>query len=171
MSSASSSSSSASSRASSPETTEPRELKRKRTPKTKDVEYDDSDSDSSEDESEANDETLPESDEPALSHKERRKRKKEAKLAAKLAEEGKPTKKRKLKDGTAKEVTSTARKNSVWVGNMSFKTDQDDLRRFFKDVGEITRINLPTKAPTGPGVKPQNRGYGGRLAPGNFSLC
>ncbi|PPR04639.1 hypothetical protein CVT24_011857 [Panaeolus cyanescens] len=158
MSSDSSSSSSVSSRAPSPDIASPKDQKRKRKQRTEDapIESDSSDSDSSEDETE---EPSVESEEPVLSHKEKRKRKKEEKLAAKLAEEGKAVKKRKLQNGTAKEVTNTARKNSVWVGNMSFKTEQDDLRRFFKDVGEITRINLPTKAPTGPGVKPQNRGF------------
>src|SRR5882757_1372908 len=77
-------------------------------------------------------------EEPVLSHAERRRRKKEQKLAAKLEEEeGSTTKKRKLKDGSAKAVVSLKRQNSVWVGNMSFKTTQENLRTFFADVGEI----------------------------------
>jgi hypothetical protein len=112
---------------------------------------------------------------PVLSHAERRRQKKEAKLAAAQAKEeaaaeaadgAAAVKKRKLKDGSAKTVDAAdadsgkpkPRQNSVWVGNMSFKTQQEDLRRFFKDVGEITRINMPTKAPAGPGVRPENRG-------------
>ncbi|KAF8914364.1 hypothetical protein CPB84DRAFT_1759080 [Gymnopilus junonius] len=100
-------------------------------------------------------------DEPVLSHKERRRKKKEEKLAAKLVEAGKAVKKRKLEDGAAKIVdsSSTKRQNSIWVGNMSFKTAQDNLKTFFKDCGEVTRIHMPTKPPTGPGVKPENRGY------------
>lgn len=98
-------------------------------------------------------------EQPVLSHAERRRRKKEQKLATKLEEEGSATKKRKLKDGSAKAVVQTKRQNSVWVGNMSFKTTQENLRTFFADVGEITRINMPTKAVTGPGLKPENRGY------------
>ena len=100
-------------------------------------------------------------EEPVLSHAERRRRKKELKLAANLKEEeeGSAKKKRKLNDGSSKEVVSMKRQNSVWIGNMSFKTTQEDLRTFFGDVGEITRINMPTKRASGPGLKPENRGY------------
>ena len=102
-------------------------------------------------------------EEPVLSHAERRRRKKEQKLVAKLKEEEgseSATKKRKLKDGSAKSVVvPMKRQNSVWIGNMSFKTTQEALRTFFGDVGEITRINMPTKRTTGPGSKPENRGY------------
>ena len=103
-------------------------------------------------------------EEPVLSHAERRRRKKELKLTPNLKEEeeGAATKKRKLKDGTAKAVVPMKRQNSVWVGNMSFKTTQENLRTFFADVGEITRINMPTKAAAGPGLKPENRGYAHR---------
>ena len=45
-----------------------------------------------------------------------------------------------------------ARRNSVWVGNLDYKTTQDGLRKFFDGVGEITRIHMPTK----------NVGHGGR---------
>ncbi|KAF9472179.1 hypothetical protein BDN70DRAFT_868641 [Pholiota conissans] len=114
-------------------------------------------------------ETPAEPEVPVLSHAERRRQKKEAKLAAKANEEaaeaeaeGAAVKKRKLKDGSAKKVDASStkhRQNSVWAGNMSFKTQQEDVRRFFKDVGEITRINMPTKAPAGPGMRPENRGF------------
>lgn len=112
--------------------------------------------------SDDNMQTLDTPDEPTLSHAERRRRKKEQKLVAKLKEEEgseSATKKRKLKDGSAKAVVPMKRQNSVWVGNMSFKTTQEDLRTFFGDVGEITRINMPTKRAAGPGLKPENRGY------------
>ena len=110
--------------------------------------------------------TLDTPEEPVLSHAERRRRKKEQKLAAKLKEEeGSATKKRKLKDGSAKVVVPIKRQNSVWVGNMSFKTTQEDLRTFFEDAGEITRINMPTKRAAGPGLKPENRGYVLRRSP------
>jgi RNA recognition motif-containing protein len=99
-------------------------------------------------------------EEPVLSHAERRRRKKEEKLAANLKEdEGSAAKKRKLKDGSAKEVVPMKRQNSVWIGNLSFKTTQENLRTFLADVGEITRINMPTKRAAGPGLKPENRGY------------
>ena len=86
----------------------------------------------------------------ALSHAERRRQKKKVK---KSQEE--PSKKRKLADGTVaevspKDVESTGkgkpkRQNSVWVGNLWYKTTPDALRDFFDGVGEITRIHMPTK--------------------------
>ena len=141
-------SSASSSRSSSLEPQENTNVKRKRKEVT-------------EDESLDSDDNVPDTlaEEPVLSHAERRRRKKEQKLAAKLEEEGSYTKKRKLKDGSAKAVVPMKRQNSVWVGNMSFKTTQENLRTFFADVGEITRINMPTKTSAGPGLKPENRGY------------
>ena len=144
-------SSATSSRSSSLEPQESTNTKRKRKEVTEEEKLEDSD-----DNAQLSD--TPE--EPVLSHAERRRRKKEQKLAAKLEEgEGSATKKRKLKDGSAKAVVPTKRQNSVWVGNMSFKTTQENLQTFFADVGEITRINMPTKAAAGPGLKPENRGY------------
>ena len=93
--------------------------------------------------------------EPVLSHAERRRQKKREQKSA--IEESAP-KKRKLQDGTAVTVVPTKRQNSVWVGNMSFKTTQEDLRAFFEGIGEITRINMPTKVPAGPGRQGENRG-------------
>lgn len=145
-------SSATSSRGSSPEPQENTNIKRKRQEATDEelVEVDDNLQASN----------LDTSEEPVLSHAERRRRKKEQKLAAKTKEEeGSATKKRKLKDGSAKATVSLKRQHSVWVGNMSFKTTQENLRMFFADVGEITRINMPTKAAAGPGLKPENRGY------------
>ena len=145
-----------------------KKLKRKRKAPVQEVASESSDSDDSGDEHEAEEEVEPSPtpivEEPVLSHAERRRQKKEAKLAAKLKEsaeeEGTAVKKRKLKDGSAKIIgDSNKRQNSVWVGNMSFKTTVENLRAFFKECGEITRINMPTKAPTGPGVKPENRGW------------
>jgi len=157
------SSSASTSRSSSPVTSKTKNLKRKQKEIAK------PESDASSDDPESEDESNDESDEPevpeepVLSHAERRRQKKEAKREEKLkAEDGPATKKRKLKDGSAKVVDPSSsamkRQNSVWVGNMSFKTQQDSLKTFFKDVGEVTRINMPTKAPAGPGVKPENRG-------------
>jgi len=156
------SSSASTSRSSSPVTSKTKNLKRKQKEIAK------PESDASSDDSESEDESNGESDEPevpepVLSHAERRRQKKEAKREEKLkAEDGPATKKRKLKDGSAKVVDPSSsamkRQNSVWVGNMSFKTQQDSLKTFFKDVGEVTRINMPTKAPAGPGMKPENRG-------------
>lgn len=151
-------SSATSSEGSSPEPQENTNIKRKRQEATDEelVEVDDN--------VQASNLDTPE--EPVLSHAERRRRKKEQKLAAKTKEEeGSATKKRKLKDGSAKTTVSLNRQHSVWVGNMSFKTTQENLRMFFADVGEITRINMPTKVPAGPGLKPENRGYIRRRSP------
>lgn len=99
--------------------------------------------------------------EPVLSHAEKRRRKKEAKSAEKLKDgEIHPKKRRKLKDGTPKIVDPSAastkqRQNSVWVGNLSYKTQHENLRDFFKWAGDITRINMPTKIRGG---QAENRG-------------
>ncbi|KIM46571.1 hypothetical protein M413DRAFT_441657 [Hebeloma cylindrosporum] len=171
MASSSDSSASSSKSASPNPQPESKKLKRKRKEPVQQVAPQSSDSEDSGDEHEVENEDEPSPtpvvEEPVLSHAERRRQKKEAKLAAKLkestqAEEGTAVKKRKLKDGSAKVVggdSTNKRQNSVWVGNMSFKTTVENLRAFFKECGEITRINMPTKAPTGPGVKPENRGF------------
>lgn len=95
-------------------------------------------------------------DETVLSHAERRRQKRRKQ---EIASEESALKKRKLQDGKAAPIVSNRRQNSVWVGNMSFKTTQDDLRAFFEGVGEVTRMNMPTKVPTGPGRKGENRGF------------
>ncbi|KAG8745537.1 hypothetical protein FRC10_007715 [Ceratobasidium sp. 414] len=38
-----------------------------------------------------------------------------------------------------------ARQNSVWVGNLSFKTTEAQLKEFFDGVGDITRVHMPKK--------------------------
>ena len=80
---------------------------------------------------------------PVLSHAERRKQKKQ-KLATKNASEPPsklPLKRRKPDDA----VPTNPRQNSVWVGNLSFKTTAEALKSFFDGVGEITRLNMPLK--------------------------
>ncbi|KAF5371198.1 hypothetical protein D9758_004099 [Tetrapyrgos nigripes] len=94
---------------------------------------------------------------PPLSHAEKRRQKKEKKEK----ESREPAKKkRKLADGKAKtsdpDKKHPTRQNSVWVGNMSYKTTPDALRAFFDGVGEITRINMPTKPSGRPGVPGEN---------------
>ena len=54
--------------------------------------------------------------------------------------------------------TNSKRQNSVWVGNLAFKTTVEDLRSFFAGAGEITRVNMPTRAAPAPVRKPENRG-------------
>jgi RNA recognition motif-containing protein len=98
----------------------------------------------SEHDSESPDET------PALSHAERRRQKKKEREQKNLKSDATPaTKKRKLMDGvaTASSVSKKEkRQNSVWVGNLSFRTTTDALRGFFDGVGEITRVHMPMKA-------------------------
>ncbi|KAH7909394.1 hypothetical protein BJ138DRAFT_1010910 [Hygrophoropsis aurantiaca] len=102
-----------------------------------------------------------ESEEIVLSHAEkRRQKKKESKPKPQEPESTAPTKKRKLADGSAADTNPSVhakakRQNSVWVGNLSFKTTQDNLRGFFDGVGEITRIHMPMKA----GTKSDNMGF------------
>jgi RNA recognition motif-containing protein len=127
-------SSSASTSSSSESARSPKPLKRKR--------LDSADVLDSEDDSESPDET------PALSHAERRRQKK--KEQQNLKSDSTPaTKKRKLKDGLATALSVSKkekRQNSVWVGNLSFRTTTDALRGFFDGVGEITRVHMPMKA-------------------------
>lgn len=144
----------------------------------------DSDADTSDNESDSDSSSTPDNENaktipvleddgvPVLSHAARRKQKKQEKRKRREQEDddldyAEPKKKRKLEGGSvvasSKDVINNKgikRQNSIWVGNMSFKTTEDNLRAFFKDrgVGEITRINMPTKAAKGPGLKAENRG-------------
>ncbi|TFL05841.1 hypothetical protein BDV98DRAFT_542009 [Pterulicium gracile] len=119
--------------------------------------------DSSDSDTDSDTDAAPEAteDAPVLSHAEQRKEKKRAaKAAVATTDDAKlPTKKRKLNDGKAEKINPSQRKNSVWVGNMAFKTTTDDLRSFFAGCGEITRIHMPTKPSTRPGGGPENRGF------------
>ncbi|KAJ7044781.1 hypothetical protein C8F04DRAFT_596479 [Mycena alexandri] len=144
--SSSSSSSSSSSRSSTPEPTP----KRKR-------EAEDSDSDGDSSDSGDSDAAEDGPEVPVLSHAEQRRQKRREKQE-KL---GQAAKKRKLPDGSAVAATGAPakRQNSVWVGNMAFKTTTEALTEFFKEAGEITRIHMPTKPSTAPGIKAENRGY------------
>jgi hypothetical protein len=104
---------------------------------------------------EVNEQSTQEDDEPtpALSHAERRRRKKKALSGMKDASPraAPPAKKRKtginsLTIDSAAVAATAKRQNSVWVGNLSFKTTAENLKTFFEGVGEITRIHMPTKA-------------------------
>jgi RNA recognition motif-containing protein len=114
-----------------------------------------------------------EEDVPVLSHAELRRQKKREVKAQKTAagdssKTNKPTSAEKSKDkvkNTAELAPSKVpkRQNSVWVGNLSFKTTPDALRRFFDGVGDITRVHMPMKmASAGPGARgavKENRGF------------
>ena len=122
----------------------------------------DSDSDSG---SEAGDsptrEGEPVPDEPVLSHAERR-RQKRRKLnsgdAAPVDVSGAPTPSQPKKGKKSGEVSEGGnalpkRQNSVWVGNLAYKTTAVMLKAFFEEL-EVTRIHMPLKAPpSGAGPK------------------
>lgn len=92
-----------------------------------------------------------------LSHAAKRKERK-AVLKKALSTES-PAKKEKKEEGHASRPLK--RENSIWVGNLSYKTTPESLRRFFDGVGEITRVHLPTKlgkASPGDPARRENRG-------------
>ncbi|KAI0751619.1 hypothetical protein C8Q80DRAFT_1251708 [Daedaleopsis nitida] len=132
-------------------------------------ESDNSDSNDTSDDSKSSDSDR-EDDAPVLSHAKQRRQKRKEKLAAKLKSEGEGDSSSK-KQRTEK-VKNTAdlppskvpkRQNSIWVGNLSFKTTPVSLRAFFEGVGEITRIHMPMKmvtaGPEGKGPRKENRGF------------
>ena len=92
---------------------------------------------------------------PPISHAERRRQKKKAKREETLGDQKHTNKKKQTNDSGVSGLPP--RQNSVWVGNLSFKTTPEALRSFFEGCGEITRIHLPMKAST-PGTKSENRG-------------
>jgi len=38
---------------------------------------------------------------------------------------------------------------TIYIGNLSFQAEEDDLREVFADYGEVKRISLPTDRETG----------------------
>lgn len=119
---------------------------------------DDDSSDSASTSSGADTET---EDVPVLSHAEKRKQKKKEQKKSDPTDE-QNVKKTKVRN-TAELAPSKVpkRQNSVWVGNLAFKTTAQSLRQFFDGCGEITRIHMPMKlssgGPSGGAVK-ENRG-------------
>jgi RNA recognition motif len=93
-----------------------------------------------------------------LSHAALRKRKK-----AKIASDPSPSiLSNKNTENTPQSSSAPQRQNSVWVGNLTFKTTTQQLREFFQFAGDITRIHMPTKAVAKGNDKDkrlQNRGY------------
>ncbi|PIL37016.1 hypothetical protein GSI_00708 [Ganoderma sinense ZZ0214-1] len=123
------------------------------------------DSDSSGDtQSDAEDE-----EEPVLSHAEKRRQKKKAECTAKKDADpvsDSPSTKGKAKMKNTAELPPSKlpkRQNSIWVGNLSFKTTPESLRTFFQGVGGITRVHMPMKmaqgGPAGQGPRKENRGF------------
>lgn len=112
-----------------------------------------------------------EEDEPVLSHAERRRQKK------KQQREVPSTSDDPSKEKQPKSVKNTAdlapsklpkRQNSIWVGNLSFKTTADALKQFFEGCGEVTRIHMPMKMASGgkgmKGAVKENRGLVANVA-------
>ncbi|KIK29179.1 hypothetical protein PISMIDRAFT_27153 [Pisolithus microcarpus 441] len=133
-----------------PSPTRPRPAKKRKLPPTEEVASDDDESSSSS----GSETDEPNDDAHVLSHAERRRQKKRELKAAKTIEA--PHKKRKVDDSSATRTKAAAtgepklkRENSVWVGNLSYKTTRDGLKRFFDGIGEITRIHMPKKPVTG----------------------
>lgn len=91
-----------------------------------------------------------EDDVQVLSHKDQRKLKKKQKLPRDGLESTAEKKKTDSKE--------PVRQNSVWVGNLSFRTTPDALRKFFADAGETTRVHMPTKAIHGTKIEGAMRG-------------
>ncbi|KAI0638036.1 hypothetical protein C8Q77DRAFT_1088986 [Trametes polyzona] len=109
------------------------------------------------------------SDTPVLSHAEKRRQKKKEERSSKkgaASTEDSDKKKGKSKVKNTAELPPSKvpkRQNSVWVGNLSFKTTLASLRNFFDGVGEITRIHMPMKMVTGSPQdkrpRQENRGF------------
>ncbi|KZT29431.1 hypothetical protein NEOLEDRAFT_1215155 [Neolentinus lepideus HHB14362 ss-1] len=174
----STSASSTSSSSGSETSTSSNQLKRKRTAVSERSLAQLSESESDSESDSERDEVLPDdelSDIPVLSRAEKRRQKKKQKLEvgetdssptkqgkSKGLKENKPSQK-KSSDKTKSKTDSTAilpqRQNSVWVGNLSYRTTPQSIREFFKDVGEITRVHMPTKAAKWPGGLKENRGF------------
>ncbi|OCH90967.1 hypothetical protein OBBRIDRAFT_559083 [Obba rivulosa] len=99
-----------------------------------------------------------------LSHAQKRKQKKKELKAITRDNQDAEVSKKKVKN-TAELAPSKIpkRQNSVWVGNLSFKTTPEALRKFFDGAGEITRLHMPMKTvaagPGGGGARKENRGF------------
>jgi RNA recognition motif-containing protein len=104
-------------------------------------------------------ETPTQHDEPVKSHAARRKeRKVQRQDPSGVTEEPKP-KPAEVETSEA-QPPSRARQNSIWIGNLAFKTTVESLKTFFDGVGEITRVHLPTKpvGGSGRGLRGDNMG-------------
>src|SRR5258707_6497704 len=94
-----------------------------------------------------------------LSHAAKRKQRKTS-LKNAIPTTKSPAQKEKKEGEVSRPLT---RENSIWVGNLCYKTTPESLRRFFDGVGEVTRVHLPTKlgkASPGEPVRRENRGCG-----------
>lgn len=97
---------------------------------------------------------------PVLSHAAKRKLKKKVQKVAQGTDDNHGT-----QEPDKPIETKLRRQNSVWVGNLAFKTTEQGLRDFFSrhiPGCEITRVNMPGKAGQdvkgGGGMRGQNKG-------------
>ena len=97
-------------------------------------------------------------EEKVLSHAEKRRQKKREERELKSQQSKARKSKKALGADVSAAGSNTKRQNSVWVGNLSYKTTLDDLKAFFAEAGEVARINMPTKVLSGASRKPENRG-------------
>ena len=164
--------SSSSSRSPSESSSSPAPTKKRRNVESSDNSDDRDSSDASSDDEDTLQPLTP-PEENVLSHAERRRQKKQKQRVVTSSEL--THKKRKLDNGTAdaspssnvgaKTKTTSAvddprrerRQNSVWVGNLAFRTTQDALRGFFDGAGKITRIHMPMRR--GKQTQSENMGY------------
>jgi hypothetical protein len=99
-----------------------------------------------------------------LSHAaQRRAKKRKLKDAQASDTAGDETSSKRASKGQSKSNDKTAqpvRQNSVWVGNLSFKTTEAQLKEFFAEAGEVSRIHMPKKSLVGHGrgMRGENRG-------------
>lgn len=132
-----------------------------------------SDSDFESEDSPPRREAETEPDEPVLSHAERRRQKKrkldsgdamlvdvslesqtKSASASSSLKEGKGKKVKRPGEVSEGGDSSPKRQNSVWIGNLAYKTTAVALKKFFEGL-EVTRVHMPLKAPpsgTGPKV-------------------
>lgn len=111
---------------------------------------------------------LPPTDDTVLSHAERRRQKKKQKrdhlTAARELDDrtgASPpsnvhSKAKAEADVSADDPRRQKRQNSIWVGNLSFRTTQDALQGFFDGAGTTTRVHMPMRR--GKQVQGENMG-------------
>ncbi|CAE6425526.1 unnamed protein product [Rhizoctonia solani] len=106
----------------------------------------------------------PEPDVEVLSHAAQRKAKKQKLKEVQNAAHGEDTSSKRSTKSQIKpndKPDPPVRQNSVWVGNLSFKTTEAQLKSFFADAGEVSRIHMPKKIDVGQGrgMRGENRGF------------
>ncbi|CAE6455833.1 unnamed protein product [Rhizoctonia solani] len=114
-------------------------------------------------ENETSEEQEPEVEAEVLSHAAQRKAKKRKLKEAQGVDHSEDVAPKRLTKTQSKndQPEPSVRQNSVWVGNLSFKTTEAQLKTFFSDAGEVSRIHMPKKLEVGQGrgMRGENRGF------------